>query len=716
MFVQQVSTESSILDFEVSLKECCGEKKALGGARLDKKIFAIVLECLRLGEANSYSSVYPFLKMHLQQLLPEKVEKVKRAICLFFERLSSLVEQKHAPATTSCQSFKASQKKEEKVEELAGMYNPWLWEYVASFLSTKDTLSLAQVSFTARCGAFSSRIPEAALWCSRFGVQTPVLKTKITRELPSRGKKVQRDAGGEIFIRELTHFSRINSSFLKKFLPSEDCIEWEIQKNWQNPFWVTEFFKTVYVGVLGSGIEYLWGDFSEKHEAMSLVMDLLSTKIIGGEIDRFDELFEKLNGTCREPLNLQLQNASVFPAHFCRLTSLESLIIKSQQGDLVSTKKEGIKKIPEDIAKLVHLHTFSIFDGALETIPKEIAGLTYLRCMTFDFNRLTSLAPEIGQLRNLEQLSVRANQLAIVPTTLGKLSKLQTLVLSQNQIAALPSEIGAATSLEEIYFSENQLSSLPSEIGFLKNLVTLNADYNQISSLPLEIGGLLNLRTLSLVGNTLSSLPASIGALKNLRHLFLSDNRLSRLPDEIGELTRLEKLALSVNRLVSIPETIGQIEMLEGLSLEGNKLSSLPEAIGNLGRLKELQLGDNKITVLPKSIGGLQNLQWLFLKNNLLAQLPPEIGNLSRLSLLSLKHNLLRDLPRDMARITQLRNLSLDGNRFIFLPDPIRYMTNVTDLSINGMHYNLHAAHLFGYASFIQKIQQIDSCIKKFSQ
>src|SRR4051812_1405532 len=82
----------------------------------------------------------------------------------------------------------------------------------------------------------------------------------------------------------------------------------------------------------------------------------------------------------------------------------KSLSIALQNPDQVyrlDLSKHKLKKFPDDIFKLAHLHELNLSHNHITAIPPEIANLKELQRLTLSNNNIDSLPDQIGELHDL---------------------------------------------------------------------------------------------------------------------------------------------------------------------------------------------------------------------------------------------------------------------------------------------------------------------------
>jgi len=206
---------------------------------------------------------------------------------------------------------------------------------------------------------------------------------------------------------------------------------------------------------------------------------------------------------------------------------------RDKQSEELDLSGLNLKRLPDSIWQLVHLHRLDLCNNKFEEFPQDF-----------------------GRFRSLQTLHLRGNGFRLIPDGVQTLSQLKLLDVQNNRLELVPQWIHQLGSLEMLWLNNNVISEVPDEIGALSNLHTLNAWNNRISRLP-----------------------PTIGKLSKLKELSIWENRLAKLPDEIGDLAELTELAIGQNLLVDLPKSLFRLSKLEKLWLHGNNSLEIPSEL-----------------------------------------------------------------------------------------------------------------------------------------
>lgn len=136
----------------------------------------------------------------------------------------------------------------------------------------------------------------------------------------------------------------------------------------------------------------------------------------------------------------------------------------------------------------------------------ELEGINVI---SLDINNLglKKLPNEIFKLINLQYLFCSHNLLRFISSKISRLTNLKTFVCSYNTIITLPSDICELKNLELLDVSNNVLKQFPVNIHELTNLIELNCNWNEMAYLPANLEKLQNLRILKCDNNHLVDVP-----------------------------------------------------------------------------------------------------------------------------------------------------------------------------------------------------------------
>ncbi|KAL9156949.1 hypothetical protein ABFS82_09G114000 [Erythranthe guttata] len=173
---------------------------------------------------------------------------------------------------------------------------------------------------------------------------------------------------------------------------------------------------------------------------------------------------------------------------------------------------------------LTSLRLLSLRECGLKSIPKEIEKLIHLRWLDLGRNKISNENfKNICKLYNLQFLWMDRCELQEIPHTLGNLIHLIHLNLGNNKISAEDLKtICKLYSLQFLSVDRCELQEIPQEIGNLIQLIHLDLSHNKLlKELPESICGLRELESLNVEGCTsLSGLPQEINKLVKLKHLY----------------------------------------------------------------------------------------------------------------------------------------------------------------------------------------------------
>ncbi|KAJ8299622.1 hypothetical protein KUTeg_023682 [Tegillarca granosa] len=157
--------------------------------------------------------------------------------------------------------------------------------------------------------------------------------------------------------------------------------------------------------------------------------------------------------------------------------------------DLENTK---INNLPDTYN--LNLKDLILRKNFLDSLPSSVYNLNHLTLIDLSYNLVKKLPEEIGRVVSLEKLRLDNNQLTTLPDNIGLLHNLEELDLASNQIQSLPQTINGLKSLKYLILEKNQLTELPDEICELLELETLDITENKIHTLPMKLHQLVKLR------------------------------------------------------------------------------------------------------------------------------------------------------------------------------------------------------------------------------
>ncbi len=221
---------------------------------------------------------------------------------------------------------------------------------------------------------------------------------------------------------------------------------------------------------------------------------------------------------------------------------LEEICNNFPNLEVLTLKKLGITKLPENIGNLQHLERLDLTGNALTALPENFSKLTNLGVLSLNDNNLTDIHP-IERLTNLEVLLLAKNQLASLPRSIGNLSNLRELICKKNKLTQVPEELSKCSEMQILDFGQNNLLAWPKAVNTLSKLTTLYFDQNEnLTLLPDDFGALKDSLEYLNVGNCgLVQFPPSLYEFPKLHSLILYNNNF-----EEGKGPDNEKLKLKL--------------------------------------------------------------------------------------------------------------------------------------------------------------------------
>jgi len=261
---------------------------------------------------------------------------------------------------------------------------------------------------------------------------------------------------------------------------------------------------------------------------------------------------------------------------------MQQLIHKAKSTNELDLIQNGLKKIPESVAKLTDLKRLNITAQHLEgpeCLPTFEQGMTQLHTLWIKRCELSEVDESIGVLRSLTDVDFSENNIQDISFKVFRhLKKLETINLCRNQLYNLPEEIGTIPMLKELNVDMNRIETLPESFTKLKGLTVFSCSMNKLREVPHKLGLLLNLRVLNLEGNQLYRLPEGMGQL-HLQELKVSHNRLEIIRSDLlvpNLQTSIQILQLSNNNLLQLPAIFDGCANLKQLLIDYNPMISPP--------------------------------------------------------------------------------------------------------------------------------------------
>ncbi|KAJ4980989.1 hypothetical protein NE237_031826 [Protea cynaroides] len=308
----------------------------------------------------------------------------------------------------------------------------------------------------------------------------------------------------------------------------------------------------------------------------------------------------------------------------------------------------AIKKLPQEVGDLIHLHYLSLVKSGIKALPASIGKLQNLLSLCAEKTEVTSLPAEIRALHKLRHLVVGdyAKRVVLVPSGIKNLSNLQILVgvmIDYNSIDELISltqlmklDMGEVKDRDElrklcnsvhkmrrlrhlaIHMSSSNVKdrSKHQELGILMPPPNLEDLYfnGSLKELPKWVASHNSLRMVQLVGAKLMEDPLSIFCqLPNLVYLGLEDAYMGRkMGCSAKAFPKLRSLDLA--RMETLEEWTeikeGSFQKLEYLAIgDCMKLKRLPQGFQQLNALQRLLLVNMQEEFVRRvSIGGEDHL------------------------------------------------------------------------------------------------------------
>ncbi len=208
-----------------------------------------------------------------------------------------------------------------------------------------------------------------------------------------------------------------------------------------------------------------------------------------------------------ETLNLKSPSIKDFNV-INRITSLKKLIVGSIQ----------IPK-PLNFDNLDKLESLKIYFPN-SNLNFSVSDSSSIKKLDLAGNKIKKLPNEIKKMIKLEKLNLFSSDLKTLPFWISKLSKLEDLNLMSNQLTEIPMAIKNLKSLKKLNLSGNKIKKIPNWIENLNNLKILDIGFNNIEKINPSLCNLLNLEHLSIAYNQIKSLPDSLKRLINLRYFY----------------------------------------------------------------------------------------------------------------------------------------------------------------------------------------------------
>ncbi|KAI6680371.1 hypothetical protein NL676_034252 [Syzygium grande] len=239
-----------------------------------------------------------------------------------------------------------------------------------------------------------------------------------------------------------------------------------------------------------------------------------------------------------------------------------------------------ITELPDSIAALVKLESFSLISTEIRELPISIGKLKSLRLLDFSCKMIPILTGKgwklpsaIGMLENLEEIHAeRCEELeGEIPDEVGNLLLLRILNLSDTRIDTFPSTIIKLTRLQKLDLSRfHEIKELPK---LPTSLICLRVESRSLLLVP-NLSNLTNLEELLLSdGSRLSY---------GFRYTNGSDLVRTSALSWIGRLSKLNKLELRLWNNPTPPTELSSLSLLEELTLSSLDLQPLEQLPSSL--------------------------------------------------------------------------------------------------------------------------------------
>ena len=120
-------------------------------------------------------------------------------------------------------------------------------------------------------------------------------------------------------------------------------------------------------------------------------------------------------------------------------------------------------KFPPDFDRLTSLKRLDISGCRLESIDA-VSGLESLEVLYADTNSVKRIPQDLGKLVNLKIFSVNDNEISELPESLGSLPNLRILRVRNNRISQIPASLAEIETLEKIWADKNDIKDYPDSL------------------------------------------------------------------------------------------------------------------------------------------------------------------------------------------------------------------------------------------------------------
>ncbi|KAI6668371.1 hypothetical protein NL676_016153 [Syzygium grande] len=316
-----------------------------------------------------------------------------------------------------------------------------------------------------------------------------------------------------------------------------------------------------------------------------------------------------------------------------------------------------ITELPDSIAALVKLESFSLISTEIRELPISIGKLKSLRLLDFSCKMIPILTGKgwklpsaIGMLENLEEIHAeRCEELeGEIPDEVGNLLLLRILNLSDTRIDTLPSTISKLTCLQKLDLSRcheiKELPKLPTSLICLHLMQTFDLSW---------IGRLSKLNKLELRLWNNPTPPTELSSLSLLEELTLSSmdlQPLEQLPssllglrlDNFNSTRSLSSNLRSLSMLVLCGSRVKEIQLhgllqLRNLTVECCELLERLSILSSLKNLIYIRVCKCSELVDIQFQGVMESLQYLSIEDcesveRLRAEVPDDFGSSSELA------------------------------------------------------------------------------------
>eukprot|EP01130_Rhizamoeba_saxonica_P019106 TRINITY_DN979_c4_g1_i3.p1 TRINITY_DN979_c4_g1~~TRINITY_DN979_c4_g1_i3.p1 ORF type:complete len:226 (-),score=45.87 TRINITY_DN979_c4_g1_i3:408-1085(-) len=157
-------------------------------------------------------------------------------------------------------------------------------------------------------------------------------------------------------------------------------------------------------------------------------------------------------------------------------TTIETVISDSDEKILMLASQDLFDlygNLPESIFDASHVAVLNIADNGLRRLSDNIAKLINLNNLNISKNSIRAIPDSIMNLKSLVTLNAAYNELSYIPDNLGELKKLNELSLEFNNLSSLPSSLGSSPNLRWLVLDGNPINTVE-----IPNEILINDDLN----------------------------------------------------------------------------------------------------------------------------------------------------------------------------------------------------------------------------------------------